>query len=133
MTRWLRTENLEADYAKQVQGDGYGLTRAEGRGSLLRPAQRAKREWQLTNPFTDYAGNYTNDLLGTIEVVAKEKALAVRMGSLNTVATPFTQKDTIRVVMLPGGNGEVMGFVKDTEGKVVSLNFGGATFTRVVK
>ena len=102
-------------------------------GIAAEAAQRAKREWQLTASFADYAGNYTNDLLGTIEIVAKEKALAVRMGSLNTVATPFTQKDTIRVVMLPGGNGEVMGFVKDTEGKVVSLNFGGATFTRVVK
>ena len=129
---WLRTENFEADYAKQVQET---VTAFESRrqGIAAEAAQRAKREWQLTASFADYAGNYTNDLLGTIEIVAKEKALAVRMGSLNTVATPFTQKDTIRVVMLPGGNGEVMGFVKDTEGKVVSLNFGGATFTRVVK
>jgi len=129
---WLRTENFEADYAKQVQET---VTAFESRrqGIAAEAAQRARREWQLTASFADYAGNYTNDLLGTIEIVAKEKALAVRMGSLNTVATPFTQKDTIRVVMLPGGNGEVMGFVKDTEGKVVSLNFGGATFTRVVK
>ena len=63
--------------------------------------------------------------------MAKEKALAVRMGNMNTVATPYTQKDTIRVVMLPGGNGDVIGFVKDAEGKVSSMTFGGVTFTKL--
>jgi CubicO group peptidase (beta-lactamase class C family) len=129
---WLRTENLEADYAKQLQET---LTAYESRkqGIAADAAGRAKREWQLTKPFTDYAGKYTNDLLGTIEIVTKEKALAVRMGNINTVATPFTQKDTIRVVMLPGGNGDVIGFVKDAEGKFGSLNLGGVTFTKVAK
>jgi CubicO group peptidase (beta-lactamase class C family) len=129
---WLQTENFETEFAKQVQGT---VTAYESRkqGIATEAAVRAKREWQLTNPFTDYAGNYTNDLLGTIEIVAKEKALAVRMGNLNTVATPFTQKDTIRVVMLPGGNGEVIAFIKDLDGKFGSLNFGGATFTKVAK
>ena len=97
---------------------------------------RAKREWQLAKPFADYAGEYTNDLPGTIEIIAKEKALAVRMGKLNTVATPFTQPDTIRVVMEPGGNGEVIGFGKDatdSNGKIESLTYGGVTFTRVAK
>ena len=55
------------------------------------------------------------------------------MGNVNTVATPFTQKDTIRVVMLPGGNGEVISFVKDAEGNFGSLNFAGVTFTKVAK
>ena len=129
---WLRTENLEADYAKQLQDT---LTAYEGRkqGIAAEAANRAKREWQLTKPFADYAGKYKNDLLGTIEIVAKEKALAVRMGNLNTVSTPYTQPDTIRVVMLPGGNGEVIGFIKDADGKLGSLNFGGFTFTRVAK
>ena len=129
---WLRTENLEADYSKQLQET---VTAYESRkqGIAAEAAGRAKREWQLTKPFTDYAGKYTNDLLGTIEIVAKEKALAVRMGNINTVATPFTQKDTIRVVMLPGGNGEVIGFVKDAEGKFGSLNYAGITFTKVAK
>ncbi len=127
---WLRTENFEADYAKQLQET---VTAFENRkkGIAGEAAQRAKREWQLTKPFADYAGKYTNDLHGTMEIVAKEKALVVRMGNINTVATPFTQKDTIRVVMLPGGNGEVIGFVTDAEGKISSLNFNGVTFTKV--
>jgi CubicO group peptidase (beta-lactamase class C family) len=129
---WLRTENLEADYARQLQETVTGYE-SRKQGIAADAAGRAKREWQLTKPFTDYAGKYTNDLLGTIEIVAKEKALAVRMGNLNTIATPFTQKDTIRVVMLPGGNGEVIGFVKDAEGKFGSLNYARVTFTKVAK
>jgi CubicO group peptidase (beta-lactamase class C family) len=129
---WLQTENLEADYARQLQET---LTAFENRkrGIAADAAARAKREWQLTRAFTDYAGKYRNDLLGTIEIVAKEKALAVRMGYLNAVATPFTEKDTIRVVMEPGGNGDVIGFVKDTEGKFSSITFGGVTFTRLAQ
>jgi CubicO group peptidase (beta-lactamase class C family) len=129
---WLRTENLEADYTKELQRT---VTVYESRkqGIAAEAAARAKREWQLTKPFTDYAGKYKNDMLGTIEIIAKEKALAVRMGNVNTVSTPYTQPDTIRVVMLPGGNGEVMGFIKDADGNFGLLNFGGFTFTRVAK
>jgi CubicO group peptidase (beta-lactamase class C family) len=129
---WLRTENFEADYAKQLQETLSGYERRK-QGIAAEAAGRAKREWQLTKPFTDYAGKYTNDLLGTIEIAAKEKGLALRMGNINTVATPFTQKDSIRVVVLPGGNGEVVGFIKDADGKIGSLNYAGVIFTKVAK
>ena len=62
-----------------------------------------------------------------------EKALAVRMGNMSAVATPYTDKDTIRVVMMPGGNGDVIGFASDADGKIGSLNWGGFTFTKVAK
>jgi len=129
---WLRTENFEADYAKQLQ-DTATIYENRRQGIAAEAAQRAKREWQLSKPFAEYAGKYTNDVHGTIEIVAKEKALAVRLGNMSAVATPFTQPDTIRVVMLPGGNGEVIGFVKDTEGKLSSLNYGGVIFTKIAK
>jgi hypothetical protein len=35
--------------------------------------------------------------------------------------------------MLPGGNGEVIGFVKDAGGNFASLNYVGVTFTKVAK
>ena len=132
---WLRTENFQADFEKQLQQDAKTFENRR-QGVAAEAASRSKREWQLTKPFTDYAGTYKNDLLGTIEIVAKEKALAVRMGKLNTVATPYTQPDTIRVVMQPGGNGDVIGFGKDASdpnGKIGSLNYGGFTFTKVAK
>lgn len=129
---WLQTENFETDYAKQVQ-DTVKDYESRKQGIAAEAAQRAKREWQLTKPFSDYAGTYTNDLMGTIEIVAIEKALAVQMGKLNAVATPYTQPDTARVVMLPGGNGDVIQFIKDANGTIGSLNLGGTTFMRVVK
>jgi CubicO group peptidase (beta-lactamase class C family) len=129
---WLRTENLEAGYDSELQQTVKAFE-SRRQGIAAEAAGRAKREWQLTKPFTDYAGEYRNDLLGTIEIVAKEKAFAVRMGNINTVATPFTQKDSIRVVMLPGGNGEVISFADYTEGKFGTLNYAGVTFTRVAK
>jgi hypothetical protein len=129
---WLGTENFEVDYAKQVEET---LREYESRkqGIAAEAAQRAKREWQLTKPFAEYAGNYVNDLAGTIEIVAMEKALEVRMGRMNAVATPFTAKDTIRVVMTPGGNGEVIGFTMGADGKVSSLNWGGVVFSKSAK
>ena len=129
---WLRTENSEADLAKQLQDTA---TQYENRkqGIAAEAAQRAKREWQLSKPFAEYGGQYTNDILGTIEIVAKEKALVVRLGNMSAVATPFTQPDSIRVVMLPGGQGEVIGFVKNPEGNFGSLNYGGSIFTKIAK
>lgn len=129
---WLQTQNLEVDYAKQLQ-DTLKAYESRKQAIAADAARRAKREWQLTKPFTDYAGKYQNDLLGTIEIEAKEKALAVRMGKMYTVATPFTEKDTIRVVMLPGGSGEVMGFVKDAEGNFGSMTYGGIKFTKLAQ
>lgn len=129
---WLQTENFEADYAKEIDQTVKVLA-DRTQGIAAEAAQRAKREWQLTKPLADYRGKYSNDLLGTIDVAAKEKSLAVRMGNINTVATPFTQPDTIRVVMLPGGNGEVIGFTKDAQGNIASLNYSGAVFTKIAK
>jgi len=129
---WLRPENFEADYARELQ-QTIKVYESRTQGIAAEAAQRAKREWQLTKPFADYAGTYRNDLFGTMEIAATEKALTVRMGNMNAVATPYTQPDTIRVVMQAGGNGEVIAFTKDAEGKFSSLNFGGATFLRVVK
>jgi CubicO group peptidase (beta-lactamase class C family) len=129
---WMRTENLDADYAQQLQKTVTAFERLK-QGEAAEAAQRAKREWQLTKPFADYAGKYTNDLMGTIEITAREKVLTVRLGYLSAVATPYTQPDTIRVVMMPGGNGDVIAFKKDAEGKFGSLDLGGVTFMRVVK
>jgi CubicO group peptidase (beta-lactamase class C family) len=129
---WLRTANLEADYDKQLQ-DTVQEYESRKKGIAGEAAARAKREWLLTKPFTDYAGQYRNDLMGTIEIIARDKALAVRMGNVNTLATPYTQPDTVRLVMLPGGNGEVITFMKDADGKIGSFNFNGIIFTKVVK
>lgn len=127
---WLRTENAEANYLKQLD-DLVAAYSARKQQSTAQAADRAKRTWQLTKPFADYAGKYTNEIFGTIEIIAGEKSLLVRMGNINSVATPFTAKDSIRVEMLPGGNGEVINFQKNAAEQFVSLNYAGVTFTKV--
>ena len=94
-------------------------------------AERAKRQSQLTQPLADYVGKYTNELLGTIEVTVDGNSLGVRLGNLYCQSTPYTEKDTIRVVMLPGDNGEVVGFLKGATGKFDLLKYAGRDFKRV--
>ena len=124
------TQNLEADYAKQLQdfADLYARRKQE---TIAEAANRAKRTSQLTEPLTAYVGRYANDLFGTIDITIEGQTLGVRMGNMYALSTPFTQKDTIRVAMEPGGNGDVVGFAKDAAGKVVSINYRGVSFARV--
>jgi len=50
---------------------------------------------------------------------------------MNCIATPFTQKESIRVELEPGGNGEVMGFGQNAEGAIKTLTYNGIAFTRM--
>lgn len=126
----LGAANVEADYAKQLDDFAAQYARRKQQ-TTASAAERAKRTSQLTQPLADYVGKYTHDMLGTIEITVQGNALAVRMGNLYCVSTPFTQKDTIRVVMIPGGNGEVIGFEKDAAGKFDVLKYAGRDFKRV--
>lgn len=127
---WLATPNLDADYAKQLQGfaEQYAQRKQQ---TMAAAASRASRTSQLTLPLADYVGTYVDPKLGTIDISVKGNSLAIKMGMLNCVSTPFTEKDTIRVVMIPGGNGEVMGFKKTASGKIEALTYGGSTFARI--
>lgn len=126
---WLNTPDLEASYAKQLDDLVAGYERRKQQ-VIAGAGERAKRTWQLSKPFGDYAGKYTNDIHGTIEVAPRENALAVRMGKINAVATPFTEKDTIRVEMVPGGNGEVIKFNLNGD-RAESLSYSGIEFKRI--
>jgi len=66
-----------------------------------------------------------------MEIAVSGNALSVRMGNVNCVSTPYVEPDTIRVEMIPGGNGEVIKFNKDASGKFVSLSYAGADFGRI--
>jgi CubicO group peptidase (beta-lactamase class C family) len=127
---WLGTPDLDADYAKLLQDLADRWTQRK-QGTMAEAANRAKRTSQLTEALTAYVGKYTDDMLGTAEVVVEGNTLAVRMGNLYSVSTPFTERDTIRVVMQPGGDGTVIGFVKGASGKFDTLKWAGRDFKRV--
>jgi len=68
--------------------------------------------------------------LGNIDIAVEQNSLAVRMGNIHVVSTPFTEKETIRVEMTPP-QGEVIKFETNSEGKIDALNYAGMRFTRV--
>ncbi|MGH9948022.1 MAG: serine hydrolase domain-containing protein [Pyrinomonadaceae bacterium] len=127
---WAGLDNIEVDYAKRLDDFASQYTGIKQQ-MIASAAERAKRQSQLTEPLAKYVGKYTNGLAGTFEITDDGKYLAVRMGSLNCRATPFTQKDTIRVVMIPGGSGEVIAFLKGADGTFDSLNYAGSVFRRI--
>jgi CubicO group peptidase (beta-lactamase class C family) len=127
---WLGTPNLEADFAKQIDGLAAQWT-ARKQGTMADAASRAGRTSQLTEPLAAYVGKYAHALLGTIEISVEGSTLGVRMGNMYSRSTPYTEKDTIRVVMQPGGDGEIVGFIKEADGKVGSVRYAGREFKRV--
>jgi hypothetical protein len=120
-------DGLSAEYVKQLTEivDAYAKGKEKMRASA---AQRAARSSQLTMPLAEYVGEYKSDYLGTIKVTAKDNGLFVKMGNIEVVPTPFTQKETVRVEMIPG-SGEVLKF-NVVDGKVVSLTYSDLVFTK---
>jgi CubicO group peptidase (beta-lactamase class C family) len=126
---WLGTADLKQVYEKQLQDLVDGYTQGTKR-IIASTADRAKRTSQLTQPLADYAGTYRNDIYGTIEISVSGNDLAVRMGNISCIATPFTEKETIRVEMIPG-SGEVIKFNKNAEKGIESLAYAGVPFAKV--
>ncbi|MBA3353850.1 MAG: serine hydrolase [Blastocatellia bacterium] len=128
--RWLGTDTNES-YAKQLQdiSGQYGKMKQQMIASVK---SRSTRTSQLTRPLAEYAGRYSNDMLGNIDIAVEGNTLGVRMGYVHVVSTPFTQKETIRVEMTPG-EGVVIQFETDGAGKVSSLTYAGLKFARVVR
>ena len=93
-------------------------------------ADRAKRTSQLTLPLDSYVGKYHNEWFGDITVGIENNALAVSLGNLHAVSTPFTQKESIRVELIPG-SGKVVFFKPDDLNKVNSLTYDGHEHKRI--
>ena len=93
-------------------------------------ADRAKRTSQLTLPLDAYTGKYRNEWLGNIDVSIENNSLAVSFGNLHAVSTPFTEKESIRVELIPG-SGKVVFFKPDDLSKVNSLTYEGNEYKRI--
>ncbi|HKX83952.1 MAG TPA: serine hydrolase, partial [Pyrinomonadaceae bacterium] len=128
---WLQTPDLQQSYDKQLEDTVANYAKWR-QGAQASAAERAKRTSQLTRPVADYAGTYRNDTYGTIEITAVGNDLSVKMGNMNAVATPFTQTETIRVELIPG-QGEVIKFVPNADGKFASIMYGRLSFEKVLR
>lgn len=91
-------------------------------------ADRAKREWQLTESFKNYSGTFTNDLYGTLKVKGDTKQIKVEMGNMHCVAEPYVKENTIRVELIPM-RGEILEF-KMKDGKVTGIQYDDVFFEK---
>lgn len=125
----LGTADREAKYAFGLEAGAtnYGKMQQAQQAAVR---DRAKRTSQLTRPLQDYVGRYRNEQLGNIQITVQQNALRLKLGNIETVATPFTQPDTIRVEILPG-QGEVIKFEFNADGQIDSLSYSGMKFVRV--
>lgn len=126
--RLLEGDAVDADYAKRLQEtvDAYQTGKQAFMAGF---AERAKRPWQLSGPSSSYAGTYDSDLLGKMEITTDGTGLKVSLGLMKATATAFTEKETIRVELIPG-TGEVIRFSKGADGQVESLNYAGGEFKK---
>lgn len=128
--RYLGTATAES-YARQLEElvTQFGKIKQQMIASVR---SRASRTSQLTLPLAEYTGRYTNDMLGTMDIMVEQNTLAVRNGYIHVVSTPYTEKESIRVEMTPG-QGEIIKFGSGTDGKVDSLTYGGMKFVRAAR
>jgi len=125
----LGKKDVDATYAKQLDDFVAEYASAKQR-SAASYASRAQRTSQLTLPLASYAGKYVNDSFGTMEVIEEGSSLIVKLGrNIRARSTPFTEKDSIRVELIPP-QGEPIKFQIDATGKVGSLTYRAQTFRR---
>lgn len=123
-------DNLVETYDKKM--DDLGSFHKRAMESTQRSfADRAKRTSQLTMPLETYTGTYRNPYFGDMVVTIENSTLSVKMGNLHAVSTPYTQKETIRVELIPG-TGQVVSFKIDDAGKISSLTYDGQEYKRVM-
>jgi hypothetical protein len=75
-------------------------------------------------------GQYRNDWYGTMNITKENNSLAVSLGNLHAISTAFTQKESIRIELVPG-TGRVISFKIDDAGKINSLNYDGSEYKRI--
>jgi CubicO group peptidase (beta-lactamase class C family) len=126
---WIAGANLEEEGRKKMD-QLMAIHQRESEGSQRSYADRAKRTWQLSLPLETYTGKYTHPYYGDISISMENNVLAVKMGNLHAVSTPFTQKESIRVELIPG-SGQVVQFQLDEQGKVNKLSYDRLEFQRV--
>jgi len=126
---WLGQEsNIDALYEDRLKDL---VTRLEASRKRVQDgmAERAKRTWQLSQRLEAYTGKYVNEYYGTIDISVVNNALAVKMGNMQCTPTPFTNKESIRIEMIPG-TGQVLQFSTDAAGKIATLEYDKIIFTK---
>jgi CubicO group peptidase (beta-lactamase class C family) len=127
---WKTGGNVLEQYSNKIE-QLESIHQKETEGVQRSRASRAARVSQLTMPLQTYTGKYRHPYFGDMEVSIENNTLAVRIGNLHAVSTPFTQKESIRVELIPG-TGQVVLFKVDDTQKASALVYEGQEFKRVM-
>lgn len=97
-----------------------GMSQKEAESTQRSFASRANRTSQLTLPLDAYTGIYRHEWYGDVVVTAENNNLTVHFGNMHAVSTPFPEKETIRVELIPG-QGRMVSFKPGDTGKISGL------------
>lgn len=141
-----QTTNLIADYVYGAllhepgiaakASRRFGELQAKARKLTVAAAEHREkiraREWKLSLPREDYAGTYSNDLLGDVTVrLDADRNLSIRWGRVAAVATAGEAADQVRVEFAPNA-GNFLDF-KIRNGEATSLSFDRMVFEKARK
>ncbi len=122
-------ENLEDYYDEQLAICKSRILDAYiGREESI--AKRAERTWQLELPFEAYAGSYYSSSTGTMVISHDaQNQLIASMGYLkSTPGTPFKNKNSMRVELIPGSGSVIQFYVEN--GEVTAIGFDGLRYNK---
>ena len=126
---WLQAGNIDESYERQLQD--LSTMFDNGKKTIEAGfAERARRTSQLSLPLESYTGKFRSSDFGTMEIFLMDNSLAARLGNMQTVSTPFTEKEAVRVELIPG-TGQVLRFRKSNDNKIESVALDGVEFMKV--
>lgn len=118
-----------ARYLERLAGFERDLANARS-GLETEREKRAARSQVLRRPMSDYAGRYTNDLMGTIELRTSGGALDALFGAARSRVEVYdTEKNQLRVQLLGRGSVLTVRFAGE-QGPAEGIEFLDATFAR---
>jgi CubicO group peptidase (beta-lactamase class C family) len=91
--------------------------------------EKASRPWLISPNLIGYCGEFYSEAMGTMSITLEENELMLQIGNLKAIPLPYTEKESIRVELIPG-RGEVITFLKNEEGIVVGLTYSDYTFNK---
>jgi len=122
-------ENLDAYYEEQLAILKSRMV-AGYKGQEESLSKRAERTWQLELPFDAYKGSYYSTSTGTMVISGNEQnELIASIGYLKSEpATPFKNKNSMRVELIPG-SGNVVQFNVEN-GEVTAIEYDGLRYNK---
>lgn len=91
--------------------------------------ERNNRPRMLSLPLSDYSGSYESDEYGILTIQETPSALKVSIGNLQCVSTPFKNKESIRVELIPGSGQIIQFFIENN--KISNLKYDGINFKKI--